>query len=177
MAAETFTSVAIFVSWPEYSLQLECIMVRESLRRFILSAALLLAPLSLAAQTINTDRNGVAGNGHDLVSYFTDNEAAPGLATITATHEGATYRFTTEAHRDAFVADPVKYLPVYGGYCAYGVSNGYKVKTDPEAFTVIDGRLYLNYDKGVQGKWKADIPGYIAKADSNWKKIKDAPRK
>lgn len=151
-------------------------MFRRITRRFQLVAALAVFAAPLAAQAINTDKNGVAGNGHDLVSYFTDNAAEPGLPAITAQHNGATYLFATAAHRDAFVANPEKYLPVYGGYCAYGVANDHKVKTDPEAFSVIDGKLYLNYDKGVQRKWKADIPGYIAKANTNWVKIKDAPR-
>lgn len=152
-------------------------MFRNVTRRFTLIAALVLLAGPLAAQAVNTDKNGVGANGQDLVAYFTDNEAVSGSPSITAQHEGATYRFATEAHRAAFQADPAKYLPLYGGYCAYGVSNGYKVKTDPDAFSVVDGKLYLNYDKGVQRKWKADIPGYITKADSNWKKIKDAPRK
>lgn len=153
-------------------------MLRQTVQRFMLSGALLLvAATSLAAQAINTDKDGVAANGQDLVAYFTEHEAVPGLATITASHEGATYRFATTVNRDTFTADPEKYLPLYGGYCAYGVANGYKVKTDPEAFSVVDGKLYLNYSKDVQRKWKADIPGYITKADSNWKKIRTAPRK
>jgi hypothetical protein len=66
------------------------------------------------------------------------------------------------------MANPARYLPAYGGCCAYGVSNGYKVKTDPEAFRIVDGRLYLNYSRGVQKKWLADVPGFIRKADANW---------
>lgn len=153
-------------------------MLRQTVQRFMLSGALLLvAATSLAAQAINTDKDGFAANGQDLVAYFTEHEAVPGLATITASHDGATYRFASTKNRDSFTADPEKYLPLYGGYCAYGVANGYKVKTDPEAFSVVDGKLYLNYSKDVQRKWKADIPGYIAKADSNWKSIRTAKRK
>jgi hypothetical protein len=95
---------------------------------------------------------------------------------LTATHDGATYRFASAAHRDAFQADPDRYLPVYGGYCAYGVANGHKVKVDPEAFRVVDGRLYLNYSKGVQSKWLKDIPGNIAAAERNWPALRDKPR-
>ncbi len=152
------------------------------LRRIIPTSILTLAILAtlsapVAAQAVNVDKNGVAANGHDLVAYFTDQAAVPGKADITAQYEGATYRFATAEHRDAFVADPLHFLPLYGGYCAYGVSNGYKVKTDPDAFTVVDGKLYLNYDQGVMTKWRKDIPGYIAKANVSWSKIKDAPRK
>ena len=153
-------------------------MLRQTSQRFILGGALLLfTAIPLAAQAINTDKEGVAANGHDLVAYFTDHNAVPGSASFTATHDGATYRFATAAHRDAFQAEPEKYLPLYGGYCAYGVANGYKVKTDPEAFSIVDGKLYLNYSKDVQRKWKEDIAGYIARADSNWKSIRTAPRK
>jgi YHS domain-containing protein len=152
-------------------------MLRPFLQRFILSAALFLAPLALAAQAVNTDKNGVAANGYDLVAYFTENDPVSGSEKITANHGGATYRFSTEANRDAFSADPDRYLPLYGGYCAYGVASGYKVKTDPDAFSIVDGKLYLNYSTGVQRKWKEDIAGYVAKADSNWRKIKDAARR
>lgn len=152
-------------------------MPRHSSRVALVAALFLFAALPLAAQAVNTDRHGVAANGHDVVAYFTENEAVPGLASLTAVHEGSTYRFSTSANRDAFQADPQKYLPLYGGYCAYGVANGYKVKVDPEAFSIVEGRLYLNYSKGVQRRWKEDIPGYIARADSNWTQIRNAPRK
>lgn len=141
-------------------------------------AALALAatPPAAEAQAVNVDQANVALHGYDPVSYFTDNKAVPGSAEFTAVHEGATYRFVSAAHRAAFTADPARYVPVYGGYCAFGVSRGYKVKVDPEAFRVVDGRLYLNYDKGVQKEWLKDIPGYLAKADKNWPDLKDKPR-
>ncbi len=142
------------------------------------AALLLLAlPLRLQAQAVNTDRDGLALGGYDAVAYHEDQRAVPGADDLLVRHEGATYRFSTAAHRDAFQADPARYLPAYGGYCAYGVSRGYKVKVDPEAFTVVEGRLYLNYDKGVQARWLKDIPGYLAKADANWPGLKDQPRR
>lgn len=138
---------------------------------------LLLSASTLSAQAVNTDKDGVAANGYDLVAYFTENDPVSGSPKISVTHAGATYRFSSEANRDLFAAEPEKYLPLYGGYCAYGVANGYKVKTDPDAFSIVDGKLYLNYSTGVQRRWKQDIAGYVAKADSNWRTIKDAPRK
>ena len=129
------------------------------------------------AQAVNIDRDNLALQGYDLVSYFTDSTAMPGSAEFTAVHEGAVYRFVSAAHRDAFTTNPARYVPAYGGYCAFGVSRGYKVKIDPEAFLIVDGRLYLNYDKGVQKEWLKDIPGYIAKADQNWPGLKDKPRR
>ncbi len=138
--------------------------------------ALALATAPAAAQAVNVDQNGVAANGHDVVAYFADHAAEPGKPGITAQHAGATYRFASTAHRDAFVADPARYLPVYGGYCAYGVANGHKVKTDPEAFTIVDGKLYLNYSSSVLRNWRKDIPGYIAKADGTWPGLREGKR-
>jgi len=111
------------------------------------------------------------------VAYFVAGKAEIGSPDVVASHDGATYRFANTANRDRFVAEPAKYLPAYGGYCAYGVANGYKVKVEPDAFTIVDGTLYLNYDKGVMKKWRADIPAYITKANANWKSLEDAPRK
>jgi YHS domain-containing protein len=128
-----------------------------------------------AAQQINADRTGVAVRGYDPVAYFTDQQARKGSDQITATHAGATYYFSTTEHRDAFLAGPDRYVPAYGGFCAYGVAQGHKVDIDPEAFRVVDDRLYLNYSKGVQKRWLADVPGNIARADGNWQKLRDAP--
>lgn len=91
-----------------------------------------------------------------------------GKSEFTAQHGGATYRFASAAHRDVFVADPDKYAPAYGGFCAYGVAKGAKAAIDPAAFSVVDGKLYINYDKGVQSKWQQDKPGYISTANANW---------
>jgi YHS domain-containing protein len=115
--------------------------------------------------------DGVGAGGYDVVAYQTDNMAKPGDAAITAAHEGVTYRFVNAGNLEAFQADPAKYLPAYGGYCAYAVSKGYTAKIDPEAFTVVDGRLYLNYSKSIQSKWQKDVPGNIAAADGNWPKV------
>ena len=111
---------------------------------------------------------GVAVGGYDPVAYFTQGKAIAGRETITAEHAGATWRFASEANRDAFKADPGKYAPQYGGYCAYAVAKGATAKGDPEAWTVRDGKLYLNLDKNVRALWEQDIPGYIKKADANW---------
>ena len=149
----------------------------QLMRRLLVALVLLLAPATGWAQAVNTDKTGLAVSGYDPVAYFIAGRAEVGSPDITATHAGATYRFANAANRDRFVADAAKYLPAYGGYCAYGVANGYKVKIEPDAFTIVDGTLYLNYDMGVMKKWRADIPGYIAKADANWKELEQAPRK
>lgn len=149
--------------------------------KYLASAALLalavsLSPVVAGAQELNVNHSGVAISGYDPVAYFTTASAVKGSPEITATEAGATYRFSTKANRDAFVANPARYLPVYGGYCAYGVAHGHKVNVDPEAFRVVEDKLYLNYNKDVQKKWLADIPGNIKLADSNWVGLRDKPR-
>jgi YHS domain-containing protein len=140
-------------------------------------AVLSLLPALAAAQPVNTDASGLALKGYDPVAYVTMGHAMPGDARFTATHEGATYRFATAEHRDTFLKEAAKYAPQYGGYCAFGVAGGYKVKIDPEAFSVRDGKLYLNYDKKVQERWLRDIPGYLTKSEANWGGLKDKPRR
>lgn len=114
--------------------------------------------------------DGVGAGGYDVVAYFND-KAVPGDEAITAEHDGVTWRFISEANRDAFKANPAKYAPQYGGYCAYAVSEGYTAKGDPEAWTVHEGKLYLNYSQDVRAEWAKDIPGRISKGDANWPKV------
>jgi YHS domain-containing protein len=114
------------------------------------------------------EKNGVALRGHDPVAYFKDNKPIKGAAEHKAEYKGSTFHFASQANRDAFVADPAKYAPQYGGYCAYGTAGGYKAAIDPAAFTVVNGKLYLNYNRDVQKEWSKDVPGFIAKADKNW---------
>lgn len=114
---------------------------------------------------------GVAVDGFDPVAYFTQNMPVPGDEAITTDYRGATWRFASQQNRDAFVADPERYAPQYGGYCAYAVASGYTAKADPQAWKIVDGKLYLNYSKGVQQRWVQDIPGNITKADANWPSV------
>lgn len=111
---------------------------------------------------------GVAIEGYDPVAYFTDGRPVEGSKQFTHEWGGATWRFASAEHRDAFAAEPEKYAPRYGGYCAWAVANGYTASIDPEAWTIHEGRLYLNYDKEIQAKWSLDIPGNVAKGDANW---------
>lgn len=112
--------------------------------------------------------DGIALRGYDVVAYFTLGRPTPGKAEFSHAWKGATWRFATAEHRDAFKADPMKYAPQYGGYCAYGVSQGYAVPVDPTAWRIVNGKLYLNFNAGVQSKWAQDIPGYVDTADRQW---------
>jgi YHS domain-containing protein len=139
-------------------------------RRRFLGFALAASGLAMAAgyAVPVLAKEPLALTGYDPVSYFTGNTPLQGKPELTAQHNGLTYRFASAGNRDAFVADPSRYAPQYDGYCAYGVSRGYKVGVDPLAYKVVSGRLYLNYSRSVQRTWSRDIPGYISKADSNW---------
>jgi YHS domain-containing protein len=114
-----------------------------------------------------------AVGGYDPVAYFTDRKPVEGKKDITFTWKGATWRFATEANRDAFKAKPEAYAPQFGGYCAWAVSQNYTAKGDPKIWKIVDGRLYLNYDARVQRNWQKDIPGHIVKADKNWPAVLD----
>ena len=132
---------------------------------------ILLFSIQLFAQNqpkINLDKKNLAVQGYDLVAYLEDHKPLKGSEEFSFKHEAATYQFTSKAHLNTFKKNPEKYLPQYGGFCAYGVSRGYAVGIDPEAWSIVDGKLYLNYSLKVQKTWNEDKPGYIKKADQNW---------
>jgi len=112
--------------------------------------------------------DGVAIDGTDPVAYFTENRPVPGDPAITHDWMGATWRFASTANRDAFAADPAAYAPQFGGYCAWAVSEGYTASTVPDAFRIVDGKLYLNYSRRIQRRWERDIPGHITRGQTNW---------
>jgi YHS domain-containing protein len=109
------------------------------------------------------------------VAYFTQSKAVRGDPAISAAHAGAIYYFASDADRALFAADPVRYVPEFGGFCAFGTSQGHKATIDPEAFTIVNGKLYLNYSKDVWAKFKEDPAGYIQKADANWPEVVQQP--
>jgi YHS domain-containing protein len=109
--------------------------------------------------------------GYDPVAYFTLKVPTKGSDKFTHQWKGATWRFVSAENRDAFARSPEKFAPQYGGYCAYGVAQDYAVSIDPAAWRIVDGKLYLNYSKGVQRDWDKDVPGYISKANTNWPNV------
>ena len=136
------------------------------------AAALVVGPslIKAAAQSpVNVLAGGrVAIHGYDPVAYFVDGGPRKGRPDLALDHAGARWLFASEANRERFRAEPEKYLPAYGGYCAYGVAQGYLVKIDPDAWAIVNGRLYLNYDRSIARTWRKDVPGYVTKADANW---------
>lgn len=115
---------------------------------------------------------GKAAEGYDVVSYFMDGKAVEGSGDHVLKWKGAEWRFSSQEHKEIFAANPEQYAPQYGGYCAYAVSKGSTASVDPEVWSIVEGKLYLNYSKSVQATWKADIPGYISSADKNWPEIR-----
>jgi len=135
---------------------------------------------AFAAEPINTlEKSGlfsykpseVAIRGTDTVAYFTQGKVVAGLDQYTTLWQGASWKFSSQQHLDLFVAEPEKYAPQYGGYCAYGVAKGDLVKIEPENWTIIDNKLYLNFNNGVQKKWEADTKGYIQQANTKFKNL------
>ncbi|MBE9076016.1 YHS domain-containing protein [Romeria aff. gracilis LEGE 07310] len=114
------------------------------------------------------EEDGVAIKGADPVAYFTDAEYVPGSSEFTHDWEGVTWQFASAENRDRFASSPEQYAPQYGGFCAWAVSQGYIAPIDPEAWTVVDNRLYLNFNQKIQERWLKDVPDNIADADENW---------
>ena len=141
-----------------------------------LSVAILAPALGFAAEEpaefFEGDTKGVAINGADPVAYFTEGRPVAGKPEHSIAWGGTTWRFASAENRAAFEKDPLAFAPQYNGYCAYGVAQGSKVKTEPDAWSIVDGKLYLNYDENVQNLFSQDARGYIATADRKWPKVK-----
>ena len=124
-----------------------------------------------SGQGIHVDDKTVAINGADVVAYHTidaSSDAVLGSKEYQHDWKGATWQFASEENRDAFAADPERYAPQYGGYCAYAMAQDKLVGTDPNAWTVRDGKLFLNATLKGRTTWREDISGYVAKADGYW---------
>jgi len=138
---------------------------------FSLVVAALALPVFAQASTktlVNIDGTGVAIQGYDPVAFFTDNKPVKGDQKFLIKHDGAIYFFATKGHKDLFKENAAKYEPEYGGYCAYGVSKNKLVEIDVDAFQIVDGKLLLQYSKGIRDDFNEDTKGNLAKADANW---------
>ena len=139
-----------------------------------LPAAALLTRPARAAEPPVFATGGVAINGYDPVAYFTEGKPVEGSPAITSGWNGAVLQFASAENKALFDAEPEKYAPKYGGYCAYAVSKGYVAKTEPDAWSIHEGRLYLNYSKSVRALWSARKRHHIEQADMNWPAVLDA---
>ena len=136
----------------------------------------LVALFSFAGSALAADftHSTPAVQGYDVVSYQTGKRPIRGNGHFVAVYDGATYQFSSADNQKVFENNPEKYIPAYGGYCAFGASVGKKFISDPEVWRVVDGKLYLNLDTRIQAEWQKDVPGRIKSADAQWGEIKNA---
>lgn len=124
------------------------------------------------AQTTHKNLNEkIAIQGYDPVAYFESNKAIEGKKEITSEYNGAIYYFSSESNKALFLKNPSYYEPQFGGFCAYGMSQGYEAPVKPEAFTIVENKLYLNYNLKVKEMWLKEQAARIEKATINWEKI------
>lgn len=140
-----------------------------------LSAAIVvgLSGFTAAGHDTETDANTVILAGHDAVAYFTQGQPVKGSANFSAIYNDAIYHFSSIENRDAFNAEPSRYAPQYGGFCAYGMTFGKKFEIDGKAFEVVDGKLYVNKNIEVYKAWKEDVPTHIEQAHGKWSTVKN----
>ena len=144
----------------------------------ILAAVAICSAMALAAGTVaavepvnTTYFGGLALEGYDPVAYFFEGEAVEGDDDYEYTWQGATWRFSSEANLQRFMADPKRFAPQFGGYCAYGVSVGVAIDIDPDAWKIVDDKLYLNLSMQAMKLWEKDVQQNIRKARSNWPRL------
>jgi YHS domain-containing protein len=139
---------------------------------FAIGAFMLAAPAQAEQAPVYTGfLSNVAVGGYDPVAYFTDSRPVRGTAQLRTMYQGYEYRFASAEHLAAFRANPTRYLPQYGGYCAWAVAQGYTASGNPNNWRIVDGRLYLNYNDEIQQRWEHDIPGFITQANANWPSV------
>jgi YHS domain-containing protein len=149
------------------------------MRKLLIAVAFAAGAFTLAAPPAFADQapvytglfSRVAVSGYDPVAYFTNGQPVRGMTEFRINHQGYEYRFASAEHLAAFRANPLRYVPQYGGYCAWAVSQGYTAPADPTNWRIVDGKLYLNYNDDVQRRWEQDIPGHIRAANANWPNV------
>jgi YHS domain-containing protein len=152
---------------------IEMIKLKQLFTAYLLAFALFPTVALATDSSVTHSLPGV--QGYDVVAYFTADEPQKGNGNYTVIYHGVTYLFANKANRAKFKKNPQRYLPAYGGFCAFAVMVGKKVVGDPLAWKIVDNKLYLNLNKKVQHRWEQDIPGNISKADTKWPEIKDVP--
>lgn len=142
---------------------------------------IILAVILTAFFTANAQKSeifvssGKAIKGYDPVAFFKEAKAVKGNDSLSLTYKNATWLFANAENLEAFKNSPEKFEPQYGGYCAYGTANGYKAPTQTETWTIVDDKLYFNYNQKVKESWNKQQAPLIEKANTNWPLIKDKP--
>lgn len=146
---------------------------RAILAVYAAAAVTLVAPMAAAKAPPVYTEGAVAIDGTDAVAYFSEGKPVAGSPEHIVEWNGTTWQFTSAQNAATFADDPERYAPQYGGYCAFAMANGYVAPTVPEAWSIIDGKLYLNYSLSVRDRWQSDIKGHIEKGDRNWPSVLD----
>lgn len=141
--------------------------ITRILSTFLMAAAAV-SVFADSAKMAATGPDNVAIKGYDTVAYFTDGRAMKGKSEFAATWNEVEWHFANAAHRSLFAENPERYAPQFGGFCASGLSQGKKAVADPEAWTIVDGKLYINFSKGARDRWRKDKAKNIKKAEENW---------
>ena len=128
-----------------------------------------LAPFAAAGDFFEVD--GLALRGYDPVAYVELETPTKGLPAHSFVYQGSKFLFVSADNQKKFATAPEKYAPQFGGFCALGTANGYKVRTEPDAFKVVEGKLYLNYNRKVLDIWTQDQAGYIERANEKWPEV------
>lgn len=136
--------------------------------------ALAVASGARALEPVHQNWRGVAIDGTDPVAYFRDGRAVAGSTEFTLDWSGATWRFASAENRDRFRAEPERFAPQYGGYCAWAVGHGYTASSDPDAWSIVGDKLYLNYSRDVQAMWEPEKQQWIERGDAQWPALRDA---
>lgn len=138
-------------------------------------AAILVASTAVAGERINKDADDLAILGYDTVAYFTNGRPVKGSPDFEYVWQDARWRFASAEHRTLFVGDPDRYAPQFGGFCTGGMGFGRLAPIDPEAWVIVDGRLYLHYDKEGRDDTVADPKAHIATAAERWETLGQTP--
>lgn len=142
------------------------------MRKFIIGTIIFIPSLLFGQKPIVFSTDEGAIRGYDAVAYFTEGKNVKGQATFAFTYAGAVWHFANENNLNLFKKSPENYMPQFGGYCAYGMSRGYKAETQPNAWTIVEGKLYLNYNVEVRTLWNKNQADFIQKANAQWPTVK-----
>jgi len=143
------------------------------MKRVLVSVMLVAFSYLAFAQGKVFEKDGVAINGYDPVAYFTDGKPVKGESQFQLKWNNATWQFASKKNLEKFKSQPEKYSPQFGGFCSFGVSKGYKVKSEPDACTIVNNKLYLNYNLQVKDDWSKDRDNLISVAEKKWTDIKN----
>lgn len=139
---------------------------------FISLVLITISVTAFSQEGVFSNTDGVAIKGYDPVAYFTSGKAMQGKDQFSYEWSGTKWKFDSQANLDMFKADPKRYAPQFGGFCAYGCSENHKSPTDPNAFTIVNNKLYLNYNLKVKEMWIKDTTTRIVSANTYWNSLK-----